>query len=128
MASQLDSCEGFVHVSLSDFKMNRLLTEMYYNPALLEPYKHYYADNRYSEIPQRWGDENLCGQRVLVFRKVLDKTRIARLLLSVCFIGITLGTVIGAYFRRGDVGIAIITGVFTLAAFLQGMAAWFRCH
>ena len=70
--------------------------------------------------------EALTGQRALVISQVLDKTKIARLLVLLLVISPALGVFVGIRSHRADVGAAVSAGVFALAAVLQGLAAWFR--
>lgn len=68
----------------------------------------------------------LNGQRVIVIRKILDKTKVAWLLIFLLIVSPGLGIVVGYYTHKAEVGIVVSAGIFALASFLQGLAAWFH--
>lgn len=70
--------------------------------------------------------EALVGQRALVISQVLDKTKVARLLVLLLVISPALGVFVGIQSHRTDVGLAVSAVVFALAAILQGLAAWLQ--
>jgi len=63
---------------------------------------------------------------VIVIRKILDKAKIALLLIFMLIISPGLGLVAGFCTHKAEVGIAVSAGVFALASLLQGLAAWFH--
>ncbi|MCJ1270912.1 hypothetical protein MMC22_010809 [Lobaria immixta] len=80
------------------------------------------------------GIDDYQGQRIIVVRRVLDKFKIARLLILLLLISPAFGTVVATVAHRAGVGVAVSTGVgvavsvsiFGLASFLQALATWFE--
>lgn len=111
-------------VNLHDYEHDALLTEILHNrnSVLLE------SEYRLEDSPFAFNSSRLDGYyryRIIVFQKLLDKQKVAGLLISLLLISPALGLVVGTYLRRADVGVAVSAGVFALASFLQGLAAWF---
>ena len=113
--------------SLQDLEYDALLTEIYH------------------KLPQPTGNERTLpfsfpgiddyrGQRIIVIRRVLDKFKIARLLILLLLFSPALGTVVAAFIHHAGVGVAVSAGVgvavcaaiFALASFLQALATWFE--
>ncbi|MCJ1270911.1 hypothetical protein MMC22_010808 [Lobaria immixta] len=78
------------------------------------------------------GIDDYQGQRIIVIRRVLDKFKIARLLILLLLISPALGTLVGTLTHRGGVevpvsagiGVTVSAAVFALASFLQALATW----
>ena len=70
--------------------------------------------------------ETVAGQSVLVFVQVLDKTKVAKILILLFVVSPAVGAFVGIGSRRPNVGIAASAGVVALTALLQGLAAWFQ--
>lgn len=68
---------------------------------------------------------SVAGQSVLVVGQVLDKTKVARLLVSLLIISPALGIFVGICTHRVEVGVAVSAAVFALIALVQALAAWF---
>ena len=65
-------------------------------------------------------------QEVLLIRRRSNKSMIAWLLVLLLSVSPAMGTLIGTYTRRADVGVAVSAGIFALASFLQGLAVWLQ--
>ena len=113
------------HVSLQDPEHEPLLTEIFHKSTRL-------ADNERTILFSSTGIEDYQGQRIIVIRRVLDKFKIARLLILLLLISPALGTVV-ALFTHGAgvelaestaVGVAVSAAIFALASFLQALATW----
>ena len=78
------------------------------------------------------GIDDYKGQRIIVIRGVLDKFKIARLLILLLLISPALGTLVATLTHHAGVGDAVSAGVgvtvsaavFALASFLQALATW----
>lgn len=112
-----------IRVSLKNFEYDSLLTEVLVGPWRLRE-THYRSTKGYLAFDSS-ASNHLSGQKVVVFRRVLDKGRIAWLLVSLSLISPALGTLVGILSKRADVGVAVAAGIFALASFVQGLAAWF---
>ncbi|KAI4234629.1 MAG: hypothetical protein L6R40_006713 [Gallowayella cf. fulva] len=64
------------------------------------------------------------GQQVLVISMVVDKEKVAWLLLLSPILSPSLGLIVGQFTHRAEVGIAVGALVFACATFLQGLATW----
>lgn len=102
------------------------LTEAFHNPhTILHDTNHVANNDRFSIKPLSMGRRN-SDQDVIVIRKILNKTKIAWLLMFLLIISPGLGLIVGLRTRKAEVGIAVSAGLFALASFLQGLAAWFH--
>ena len=115
-----------LRVSLHDYKQDWLLTEAFLIPYILRDDANYVNNNKRFSINVSSTGTRLSGQDVIVIRKVLDKPKIARLLIFLLIISPALGIVVGLCTHKAGVGIAVSAGVFALASFLQGFTAWFH--
>ena len=61
---------------------------------------------------------------VLTVRRVLDKAKIARLVLLCAFIAPPTGLLVGVCTRNVEAGIGIWVGILALGAFILSFAAW----
>ena len=113
-------------VSLQDPEHDPLLTEIFH--------KSTHPANSERTFPfSSPGIEDYQGQRIIVIRRVLDKSKIARLLILLLLISPALGTAVAIFIHRAGVGVAVSAGVgvtvsaavFALASFLQALATWF---
>ena len=64
------------------------------------------------------------GRHMIVVRRVIDKTKIALLLISLSVASPGVGTLVGMYSRNAQVGIAVSAGIFALASFILELTAW----
>ncbi|KAK3178023.1 hypothetical protein OEA41_000155 [Lepraria neglecta] len=107
-----------------DFTQDALLTEAYHNSNVV----FYEADsgNKDSLFPIAFAKEHqdLKGHQVVVIKRTIDKNKVAVLLALLLIISPTLGLVVGLCSHNAELGIAVSAGVFALASFIQGLAAW----
>ena len=66
------------------------------------------------------------GQRVIVLRRVLDKQKVARLIILLLLISPVVGIIVGSTSHGASLGVAVSVGILVLASILQGLAAWFE--
>lgn len=66
------------------------------------------------------------SREVIVVRHIIDRTKVAWLLLLLLFFSPALGIGVGICSHNADVGIAVSAGVFALASFVQGLVAWIQ--
>lgn len=64
------------------------------------------------------------GQDIIVVRRVIDRAKVAWLLILLLFLSPALGIGVGICSHNADVGIAVSAGIFALASFVQGLVAW----
>lgn len=113
-------------VSLCDYHYDWQLTEAYYCPQTLKwDADHIVRNDRFSVKPTSTHCD-ISRQDVIVITSVLDKTRIAWLLIFLLIISPSLGLIVGLLSHNAATGIAVSAGVFALASFLQGLAVWFQ--
>lgn len=110
-------------INLHEYDHDALLTEFYNNQGLIFSHCAHLVDTC---LIYPTSIEDYRGQRVIVLRRVLDKQKVAWLLISLLLISPALGVVVGTVFHRADVGVAVTVGIFALASILQGLAAWFE--
>lgn len=65
-------------------------------------------------------------QKVIVIRRVLDKEKVAWLLVVLLVISPGLGALVGVCSHRLNVGFAVSAGIFALASFSQALAGMFQ--
>ena len=133
-------------IHLEDFTSDPLLTEALYNPHLFLCSVDYPLDidnvgslpglnnKEFDHLP-----EDICSgaddktsrtcsepddQEIIVVRRVIDRAKVAWLLILLLFFSPTLGIVVGVCANNADVGIAVSAGIFALASFVQGLVAW----
>ena len=82
-------------------------------------------NDRFAVKPPSTHSDN-SRQDVIVISSVLNKTRIAWLLIFLLIISPSLGLIVGLLSHNAATGIAVSAGIFALASFLQGLAAWFQ--
>ena len=133
-------------VHLRDFTLDPLLTEALYNPHLLLRSVAYPLDiDNVGSLPvlnNKESDhlpEDICSnaddkppstciepddQEIIVIRRVIDRAKVAWLLILLLFFSPTLGIAVGVCSHNADVGIAVSAGIFALASFVQGLVAW----
>ena len=111
-------------MSLCDYHYDWQLTEAYHCPQTLKwDVDHIVRNDRFSVKPPS-PHCNISGQDVIVINSVLDKTRIAWLLIFLLIISPSLGLIVGLLSHNAATGIAVSAEIFALASFLQGLAAW----
>ena len=112
-------------VDLEEEKNDSLLTEAFDNPKLLSQEVNYIADNYHLAVELDALQGKLDGQKAILIRRVLHKAMIAWILVVLLLISPGLGTVIGIYSHRLDIGVAVSAGMFALVSFLLALAKWF---
>ena len=113
-------------VTLRDYKQSWRFTEAFHNPSILEhDTAHISSNSRFTASPSM-SMTKLDGQNVIVIRKSLDKLKITLLLICLLVMTPALGLAVGFWTRKTEVGVAVSAGVFALASFIQGLAAWFH--
>lgn len=75
-------------------------------------------------LGQKFNGQELHGQEVLVIQRVIYKERIAWFLVCLLVVSPVCGYLIGAISQQVEVGVGVSVGIFALASFLQGLAAW----
>ncbi|KAM0796397.1 hypothetical protein BDR22DRAFT_893249 [Usnea florida] len=135
-------------IYLGDFTLDPLLTEALFNPHLLLSSVDYPLDiDNFGSLPGLNNEEldhlpeDICSnaddktsrtciepddQEVLVVRRVIDRAKVAWLLILLLFFSPTLGIGVGFFSHNADVGIAVSAGIFALASFVQGLVAWIQ--
>ena len=135
-----------LRIHLGDFTLDPLLTEALYNPHLLLFSVDYPLDidnvGSLSGLNKKQFDhlpEDICSnandktsstcidlddQEIIVIRRVIDRAKVAWLLILLLFFSPTLGIGVGVCSHNADVGIAVSAGIFALASFVQGLVAW----
>ena len=131
---------------LRDFTLDPLLTEALHNPDIVLHMCTYPltvdnlgsspADNDKAlsyEPAQRTNDAESTGtciehddQKVIVIKQIIDKAKVAWLLILLLFLSPVLGIGVGICSHNAEVGIAVSAGVFALASFVQGLVAWIQ--
>ncbi|KAL8801610.1 MAG: hypothetical protein Q9182_004340 [Xanthomendoza sp. 2 TL-2023] len=111
-----------IRVVVKGIEQDSLFSEAIQRPSLLAKERDFideYANVAWSK-PDEWH-----GQKFPVVYTVLDKEKIAWLFLFMSSIlSPALGFIFGRSTQRAEVGVAVGAGVFALASFLQGLAAW----
>lgn len=111
-------------VDLRKYERDTLLTEALRYPDLLASESNFILEHENLTLRRADEQRGLAGQQVLVIYIVGDKAKIARLLLLLLVLSPALGAIAGRFSHRADVGVAVGAGIFALASFLQGLAAW----
>lgn len=101
-----------------------LLTEAFHDPQLLYRESPSLAFGDFRPTPYKKVTDTLEGHQVIVVRRIIDKFKIAWLLVSFLILSPCLGIVVGTCSHNADVGVAVSAGVFALASFVQGLIAW----
>ena len=102
------------------------MTAAFHDPAILADDTDHLANNKRFIIDPAIPTTKLGGREVIVIRKILDKTKITTFLIFLLIISPALGLAVGMCAHKAEVGIAVSAGIFALASFLQGLAAWFN--
>lgn len=124
MKDNVDSNLSF-RVNLDEYEHDAHLTEIYFTQGLTFNHPAHLAETCCRFLNSTSIDD--CrGQRVIVLRKVLDKQKIACILILLLLVSPALGLTVGNISHRADVGISVSVGIFALATILQGLAAWFE--
>lgn len=113
-------------VSIQNFQQDWLLTKAFRLPTTVTQNADYASQNQRFIVTPDLKKEDVDRQDVLVVRTIIDKTKVAWLLIILLILSPGLGLVIGLCTHNAQVGIAVSAGVYALAAFLQGLAAWFH--
>lgn len=120
-----DLLNACFRVSLEGYKHDTLFSQAFHNPELLQRQESY-AVTLESYAPRfTESDPTFSGQSVVIINKVLNKAKIAWVLILLLIISPGLGVAVGLWSRKAEVGIAVSAGVFALASSLQGLAGWF---
>jgi hypothetical protein len=115
-----------LQVSIQNFEQDWLLTKAFHRPHLLSQLLDYVAQNQRFCVSPSFDNDKTDQYNVLVIRRVINKTKVAWLLIILLILSPGLGLIVGLCTHKAEVGIAVSAGVFALAAFLQGLAAWFH--
>lgn len=135
-------------VYLEDFTLDLLLTESLHNPHLLlrsasYPLNADYFGSATADNDKALGHQpaqssndvddkststciELEGQEVIVVRRVIDRAKVAWLLILLLFFSPALGIGVGICSHNASVGIAVSAGIFALATFVQGLVTWIQ--
>lgn len=115
-------------VCLQDFTLDSLLTEALNNPQLLLRSDSYPLDVTNTGSSPDGKFISSCTEHddpeVIVVRRVIDRAKVAWLLILLLFFSPVLGIGVGICSHDADVGIAVSAGMFALASFVQGLVAW----
>lgn len=108
------------------FERDNLLSQALRHPGLLAHESYFMGEYGYGSLAlsQRDSIHGFAGQQVLVVYTVVDREKIAWLLLLSLILSPALGIIVGLFTHRTEVGVAVSAGVFACASFLQGLAAW----
>lgn len=111
-------------VYVEDQHFDIFLTDALKNPSLLrgdiaclEAHQHFLLQPVGTAHP-------LAGQKVLVVGQILDKTKVARLLILLLIVSPSLGIVVGILAHRADVGVAVSAAVFAFTTLFQALVTW----
>lgn len=118
--------ERYQRVDVDKCRDDSILTEAFLDPKLMVHERTYAQDNKRFAIAGSERRTHLIGKEVILIRRVFDKRKIAWLLVSMLIVSPAIGTLVGTYSHRADVGVAVSAGIFALASFLQGLLAWLR--
>ncbi len=105
-------------VYLSNFEYQWILTETFHKPDT------HRGKLIYTTAPRERGGNTLQGQRIITLRKVLDKTRVCRMLIVMVVISPSLGVLVGHLADSAEAGIAASAAVCVIASFIQLLTAW----
>ena len=70
------------------------------------------------------GANILEGRQVIVVKRIIDKTKVARLLVLLSVLSPGVGLLVGMCSRNAQAGIAVSAGIFALASFILELTAW----
>lgn len=113
-------------VDLDGYTRHVRFTEAFQNPGILANEPTFLLQWKRLTIETERGLQGLAGQKALVVHTVGDKEKIVGLLLLFLILSPVLGVIVGQVSRRAEVGVAVSAGVFAMASFLQGLAAWLQ--
>lgn len=113
-----------IRVDLGNRRKDDLLTEALYNPHLLTNEPAFILKHDNLVLQRKDEVRSLAGQQVLLIDTLGDRVKMALLLLLFLILSPALGIIVGRLAERADVGVAVSAGIFALASFLQGLAAW----
>ncbi|KAL8750847.1 MAG: hypothetical protein Q9184_006273 [Pyrenodesmia sp. 2 TL-2023] len=111
-------------VDLDRRRRHALLTEAIRNPCILANEPAFIANCESLLIGTGINLHNFAGQEVLVVCTAGDKEKIAWFLLLFLILSPVLGFIVGRISHQAEVGVAVSAGIFAMATFLQGLAAW----
>ena len=116
-------------VHLQDFTLDPLLIEALHDPRILFCPKNHtgyrpvqFTNDIDEKLPSTCIEHE--NHDVIVIRRLLDRGKVARLLILLLFLSPALGIGVGVSFQNADVGIAASAGLFALTTFVQGLVAW----
>ncbi len=64
------------------------------------------------------------SDQVITLRRVLDKAKVARMLVVMLIMSPIFGIAVGHCASSAEAGLAVSAGIFALASFIQGLVAW----
>ncbi len=97
-------------VNVLNSKPNRLLTEAFHNPKVLQ-------HSQQTVLPQD-------TESTVILWPVLDKVRLCYLLAAVLVASQASAAVVAWYTAKVELGVAVCVGVFTMVSTVQAMVAW----
>ena len=94
-------------------------------PAYQRPptYQASQTSNTNDDVPIRDSADS-DEREIIVVKRVIDRAKIAWLLVLLLLLSPALGLVVGVCSHDAEVGIAVSAGLFALASFVQGFVAW----
>ncbi|KAI9859586.1 MAG: hypothetical protein M1824_003752 [Vezdaea acicularis] len=110
---------------LLNVKHNAHLAEAWQYPEILRHDVNFIPDTYCITANPTNLRDTIRGKSVIVIRIVVHKGKVALWLTLPLHVALVLGIAIGVRSRRADIGIAIGTGIFSLATFLLSLVAWF---
>jgi len=99
-----------ISVNVLSFKPNRLLTEAFQNPKILQ-------HSQQIVLPQHL-------ESTVILCPVLDKARLCYLLAAILAASQASAAVVAWYTSKVELGVAVCVGVFTMVSTVQAMVAW----
>lgn len=126
MQSDVDTQCNCSRIYLHDFRPTSLFSDVISSPGLLL--------STMEDLESNSDDTDVVDQeavdyhpkRALVVQMVLDKRKVAWLLIFLLLMSPAIGTIVEIYSHQADAGVAVSAGMFAVASFLQGLVAWLQ--
>jgi hypothetical protein len=101
-----------------------LLTDAFQQPELIRHITDFTENSRLGTPSSVEVSREPCWLEVVVINRVVDKHKVALLLLSILLIAIGIGIIVGISSWRPDIGVSIASGGFALVSALQALMAF----
>ena len=98
---------------------------MFHNPLLLFRDPDHGSGNSLDTRTSNF-DADLAGKQTIVVRKIVDRAKVAWLLVLPLGISPILGAIVRVCSHNAEASTAVSAGMFALASFTQGIVAWMQ--